>query len=81
MLSWEVGNNSSISSFRVFHQGALRGSTLLTHYTVGGLQPCRCYRARVEALCGDGVVMDTKTIATHTGTHRWVLMRQTGTHR
>ncbi|CAL8324268.1 unnamed protein product [Lota lota] len=66
-LSWEVRNTSSVSSFRVFHQGALQGSTLHTSYTVGGLQPCRRYRARVEALCGDGVVMDNQTIATNTG--------------
>ncbi|CAL8242604.1 unnamed protein product [Merluccius merluccius] len=66
-LSWEVGNTSSVSGFRVFHQGAPQGGTLLTRHTVGGLAPCGRYRARVQALCGDGVVMDTKTIAVSTG--------------
>nr|XP_020505189.1 uncharacterized protein LOC109995715 [Labrus bergylta] len=68
-LSWEVRNSSSISMFRVHHQGALQGTTLLTDYTVGGLQPCQHYQAKVEALCGDSVIMSTKTIETHTGPH------------
>ncbi|XP_056445099.1 uncharacterized protein LOC130381489 isoform X2 [Gadus chalcogrammus] len=66
-LSWEVRNTSSVSGFRVFHQGALQGATLFTRYTVGGLQPCGRYHAQVVALCGDGVVMDNKTIDTYTG--------------
>ena len=57
-----------MSGFRVFHQGALQGTTLLTRYTVGGLQPCGRYRTHVVALCGDSVVMDNKTIDTNTGT-------------
>ncbi|XP_034530098.1 uncharacterized protein LOC117805478 [Notolabrus celidotus] len=66
-LSWHVSNTSSISKFRVYHEGVLQGSTLLTNYTVEGLQPCQEHQARVEALCGDSVIMSTKTVATHTG--------------
>ncbi|CAJ1055608.1 uncharacterized protein LOC117805478 [Xyrichtys novacula] len=68
-LSWHVKNTSSISKFRVYHEGALQGTTLLTNYTVEGLLPCQEYQAKVEALCGDGVVMSTKTVKTHTGPH------------
>ncbi|XP_029901587.1 uncharacterized protein LOC115355077 isoform X2 [Myripristis murdjan] len=66
-LSWDGRNTSSISMFRVYHEGALQASTLITNHTVGGLQPCQPYLARVEALCGEGVVMSTKTVAAHTG--------------
>lgn len=66
-LSWEVRNTSSVSMFRVYHEGVLQGTTLITNYTVGGLLPCREYRARVEALCGDSVVMSAKTVTAHTG--------------
>ncbi|XP_070710346.1 uncharacterized protein [Pempheris klunzingeri] len=66
-LSWKVRNTSSISMFRVHHEGALQGTTLLTNYTVGGLLPCQQYQAKVEALCGDGVLMSAKTVAAHTG--------------
>lgn len=66
-LSWEVKSTSSISMFRVHHEGALQGTTLLTDYTVGGLQPCQEYQAKVEALCGDGVLMSAKTVTAHTG--------------
>ncbi|KAI3366496.1 hypothetical protein L3Q82_000629 [Scortum barcoo] len=67
ILSWDVRNNSSISSFRVYHDGALQGTTLITSYTVGGLLPCQQHQAKVEALCGDGVLMSAKTITAHTG--------------
>lgn len=66
-LSWEVKNTSSISMFRVYHQEALQGTTLLTSYTVGGLLPCQQYRVKVEALCGDGVFMSAMAVAAHTG--------------
>ncbi|KAI4798678.1 hypothetical protein KUCAC02_020562 [Chaenocephalus aceratus] len=36
----------------------------------GGLLPCQQYEARVEAMCGDGVLMSSKTITAHTGPHR-----------
>ncbi|KAK5849358.1 hypothetical protein PBY51_009008 [Eleginops maclovinus] len=68
-LRWEVRNMSSVASFRVYHQGALQGTTLLTSHTVGGLLPCQLYEASVEALCGDGVLLSTKTITAHTGPH------------
>lgn len=66
-LSWEVSNTSAISKFRVYHEEALQGTTLLSNYTVGGLLPCQQYQARVEALCGDDVVMNVQTVTTHTG--------------
>ncbi|XP_056223909.1 uromodulin-like 1 [Seriola aureovittata] len=68
-LRWEVRNTSSISMFRVYHDGALQGTTLVTDYTVGGLQSCQQYQAKVEALCGDGVVMSAETVAANTGPH------------
>ncbi|XP_044042924.1 uncharacterized protein LOC122871633 [Siniperca chuatsi] len=68
-LSWEVRNTSSISMFRVYHEGVLQGTTLTTNYTVGGLLPCQQYQAKVEALCGDSVVMSAKTVTAHTGLH------------
>ncbi|XP_068443137.1 uncharacterized protein [Clinocottus analis] len=68
-LSWEVKNTSSISMFRVYHEGALQAITLITSITVGGLLPCQQYQARVEALCGEGVSMSTKAVAAHTGPH------------
>ncbi|XP_041834102.1 uromodulin-like 1 [Melanotaenia boesemani] len=66
-LSWEVGNTSSVSMFRVYHAGVLQGSTLLTNYTVIGLLPCQTHQAKVEALCGENVLMDAKTVTAHTG--------------
>ncbi|XP_054480735.1 uncharacterized protein LOC129112596 [Anoplopoma fimbria] len=69
-LSWEVRNTSSISMFRVYHEGALQGTTLITSITVGGLLlPCQQYQAKVEALCGDDVLMSAKTVTAHTGPH------------
>ncbi|XP_068163619.1 uncharacterized protein [Antennarius striatus] len=68
-LSWDTKTTSSISMFRLYHEGALQGTTLLTNYTVQGLLPCRPYQARVEALCGDSVIMSVKTITAHTGPH------------
>lgn len=53
--------------FRVYHEGALQGTTLITNYTVGGLLPCQQYQAKVEALCGDSVLMSAETISAHTG--------------
>ncbi|XP_059182114.1 uncharacterized protein LOC131960859 isoform X2 [Centropristis striata] len=66
-LSWEVQNSSSISMFRVYHEGALQGTTLTTNFTVKGLLPCQGYQAKVQALCGDSVLMSVKTVAAHTG--------------
>ncbi|KAK6314560.1 hypothetical protein J4Q44_G00140890 [Coregonus suidteri] len=66
-LSWVVRNTSSISMFRIYHQGALHNTTLLTSHTVASLLPCNQYQARVEALCGDSVVMSAKTVRARTG--------------
>ncbi|XP_035257537.1 uncharacterized protein LOC118218901 isoform X5 [Anguilla anguilla] len=66
-VSWSVQNISSISSFKVYHQGELQSSTFLTWYTVTGLLPCHQYSCRVEALCGDSTVMSVSTIQTKTG--------------
>ncbi|XP_035258077.1 uncharacterized protein LOC118219192 [Anguilla anguilla] len=66
-VSWSVQNISSISSFKVYHQGELQSSTLLTWHTVTGLLPCHQYSCRVEALCGDSTVMGVSTIQTKTG--------------
>ncbi|CAB1454943.1 unnamed protein product [Pleuronectes platessa] len=66
-LSWEVTNASFISRFRVYNDEALQGTTLETNYTVGGLLPCEQYEAKVEALCGEAVLMSTKTVTAHTG--------------
>ncbi|XP_064175101.1 uncharacterized protein LOC135245730 [Anguilla rostrata] len=66
-VSWSVQNISSISSFKVYHQGELQSSTLFTWHTVTGLLPCHQYSCRVEALCGDSTVMSVSTIQTKTG--------------
>ncbi|KAF3704883.1 Pancreatic secretory granule membrane major glycoprotein GP2 [Channa argus] len=66
-LRWEVRNTSSISMFRVYHEGVLHGTTLITNYTVGGLRQCQKYQAKVEALCGESVLMNAKTITAQTG--------------
>lgn len=66
-LSWEVKNTSSISMFRVYHEGALKGTTLLTMHTVAGLLPCQKYQAEVAAVCGDNVLMSVRTITAQTG--------------
>lgn len=66
-LSWEVKNTSSISMFRVYHEGVLQGTTLLTKYFVGGLLPCQKYQAKVEALCGENVLMSVQKVTAHTG--------------
>ncbi|XP_023666752.2 uncharacterized protein [Paramormyrops kingsleyae] len=66
-LRWTVPNTSSIAVFRVYHQGALQKSTFLPTHRVVGLQPCGRYKARVDAVCGDSVVMSTRTIQTSTG--------------
>ncbi|KAM6895803.1 uncharacterized protein FYW49_019685 [Xenentodon cancila] len=66
-LSWTVRNTSSISVFRIYHERLLQGTTLSTNYTVVGLLPCQRYQAKVEALCGDGVLMNAKTVKAHTG--------------
>ncbi|XP_071330885.1 uncharacterized protein [Trachinotus anak] len=68
-LRWEVSNTSSISMFRVYCDGVLQGTTLHTSYTVGGLQSCQQYQAKVEALCGDGVLMSAEMVIAHTGPH------------
>ncbi|XP_040028878.2 uncharacterized protein LOC120817111 isoform X1 [Gasterosteus aculeatus] len=66
-ISWEVRNTSSISMFRVYHEEVLQGPTLITSATVGGLLPCKQYQAKVEALCGDDVLMSSKVVTAHTG--------------
>ncbi|XP_035257542.1 uncharacterized protein LOC118218904 isoform X3 [Anguilla anguilla] len=66
-VSWSMQNISSISSFKVYHQGELQSSTLLTWHTVTGLLPCHQFSSRVEALCGDSTVMSVSTIQTKTG--------------
>ncbi|KAF1372597.1 hypothetical protein PFLUV_G00267460 [Perca fluviatilis] len=66
-LSWESRDTSSISMFRIYHEGELQGTTLVTNFTVGGLLPCQQHQAKVEALCGDGVLMNAKTVVAHTG--------------
>lgn len=53
--------------FRVYHDEVLQGTSLITSYTVGGLLPCQQYQAKVEALCGDSVLMSSKTVTAHTG--------------
>lgn len=53
--------------FRVYHEGVLQGTTLVTSYIVRELLPCQQYQAEVEALCGDGVIMSAKMITVHTG--------------
>lgn len=68
VLRWEVRDASSVSTFRVYHDGVLQGATLATDYTVGGLLPCHRYQAKVEALCGEGVLLSSQTVAAHTGT-------------
>ncbi|XP_062339393.1 uncharacterized protein LOC134037857 isoform X2 [Osmerus eperlanus] len=67
-LTWEVKNISTISAFRVYHQGALHASTLLTTHTVDGLEPCQYYLTRVEAMCGDSMVMSWRSITVCSGT-------------
>ncbi|KAJ8386072.1 hypothetical protein AAFF_G00177610 [Aldrovandia affinis] len=66
-VNWSVQNTSSISTFRVYHQGELQSSTLITSHTVTGLLPCQQYSCRVEAVCGDDTVMSIRTIQTRTG--------------
>lgn len=66
-LSWAVSTVSSVSKFRVYHDGERQGDTLFTNFTVEGLQPCRRYTARVEALCGQGTLMNSRTVPVHTG--------------
>ncbi|KAG5267677.1 hypothetical protein AALO_G00224390 [Alosa alosa] len=66
-LSWSVMDASLIAVFKVYHQGALQASTFLTTHSVVGLVPCQHYAARVEAVCGESIVMNVKTLQTHTG--------------
>ncbi|KAG9342606.1 hypothetical protein JZ751_016043 [Albula glossodonta] len=66
-VSWSVRTLSSISSFRVYHQGELQSSTLITSHTVTGLLPCQRYICKVEAVCGDDTVMSVMTVKTRTG--------------
>ncbi|XP_057710150.1 uromodulin-like 1 [Corythoichthys intestinalis] len=66
-LSWMVSPMSSISKFNIYHEDVLQGTTFATDYVVTGLTPCRFYRARVEALCGDGVLISTELLPVHTG--------------
>ncbi|XP_072309642.1 uncharacterized protein [Eucyclogobius newberryi] len=66
-LTWAVGSASSVSRFKLYHDGEERASTLNTSVTVSGLRPCQRHSATVEALCGDGTVMDAQTVQVHTG--------------
>ncbi|KAL0963147.1 hypothetical protein UPYG_G00350350 [Umbra pygmaea] len=66
-LTWMVRNTSSITMFRIYHQGAHHTTTLLSSHTVAGLQPCTRYLTRVEALCSEDVVVSTKSVHAHTG--------------
>lgn len=61
---------SLIAVFKVYHQGALYGSTFLTSHTVAGLAPCQHYEAKVEAVCGESIVMNVRALQTHTGVYR-----------
>ncbi|KAK7878138.1 hypothetical protein WMY93_031219 [Mugilogobius chulae] len=65
-VNWDVGSFSSVSRFRLFHDGEEQGSTLNTSFTVSGLQPCRKFWVTVEALCGEETVMDAQTVQVHT---------------
>lgn len=65
-LSWEVGSHSSVSKFRVLHDGKEQGITLTPNFTVKGLQPCQSHTATVQALCGEGTLMDAQTLQVHT---------------
>ncbi|KAJ8007271.1 hypothetical protein DPEC_G00115810 [Dallia pectoralis] len=65
-LTWMVRNTTSVTAFRIHHQGALHTTTQLTSHTVTGLQPCTQYPARVEAFCEENV-MSAKTVLARTG--------------
>lgn len=60
-------DTTSVSTFRVYDGATLQGTTSVTSYTTGGLLPCRLHRAKVEALCGESVLMSAKTVTAHTG--------------
>ncbi|XP_066579874.1 uncharacterized protein LOC136771455 [Amia ocellicauda] len=66
-LTWFVRNDSSISMFRVYNDDVLQNITTDTNYTVTGLQPCHQYNAKVEAVCGEDVVMSVMSIQATTG--------------
>ncbi|XP_049617620.1 uncharacterized protein [Syngnathus scovelli] len=66
-LSWEVSGASSVSRFNIYQDDTLLGTTLTTDYMVEGLRPCHLYHARVDALCGNDVLMSSKTLPVHTG--------------
>ncbi|XP_077401021.1 uncharacterized protein LOC144035305 [Vanacampus margaritifer] len=67
-LSWVVSNvPPPVLRFNIHHGDTLHGITYATDYKVEGLLPCQLYQARVDAMCGDGVLMSTKTLQVHTG--------------
>ncbi|XP_077357267.1 uncharacterized protein LOC144004152 [Festucalex cinctus] len=66
-LSWVVSKVSPILRFNIYHDDTLHGITRATDYKVEGLLPCQLYQARVDAMCGDDVLMSTKTVQVHTG--------------
>lgn len=68
-VAWEVGTHSSVSKFRVFHDGEEQGTTLLPSFSVSGLRPCQSHTATVQALCGEGTVMDAQALQVHTVPH------------
>lgn len=53
--------------FRIYNNEVLQGTSLITNYNVGGLLQCQEYQAKVEALCGESVLMSSKTVTAHTG--------------
>lgn len=66
-LSWDIGDASSVSKFKIYNDGEFYGITSYTNFTVGGLHPCQQYHAKVMAMCGDDVVLNLKTATAHTG--------------
>lgn len=66
-LSWDIGDASSVSMFKIYNDGEFYGITSNTNFTVGGLHSCQQYHAKVVAMCGDDVVVNVKTATAHTG--------------
>ncbi|XP_061923042.1 uncharacterized protein LOC133662882 isoform X1 [Entelurus aequoreus] len=61
-LGWEVKSTRSNPMFKIFHEDTLQSITHANNYTVKGLQPCRRYRARVEAACGETMTLQVHTV-------------------
>lgn len=66
-LSWDIEDASSILKFKIYNDGEFYGITSNTNFTVGGLESCQQYHAKVVAMCGDDVVINVKTATAHTG--------------